>query len=79
MGAPVRTTFTGESAAREDGSVAELRRIESALPRGRYRFTVRVRDRAEATTATRTRDFEVREWGGGATLVQAMPYKSDGG
>ena len=72
---PVRTLFTGESAARDDGSVSELRRIESALPRGRYRFTVRVRDQLEGRVATRSRDFEVREWGGGATLVHAMPYK----
>jgi len=74
-GPPVRTLFTGESAAREDASVSELRRIESALPRGRYRFTVQVRNQLESTTTVRSRDFEVREWGGGATLVEAMPYK----
>lgn len=75
-GSPVRTLFTGEAVASEDGSVYELRRIESALPRGRYRFTVQVRDRIEGHVATRSRDFEVREWGGGATLVEAMPYKA---
>jgi hypothetical protein len=74
-GRAVRTVFSGESAAREDDSVAELRRIESALPRGRYRFTVSVRDRILGDVAERSRDFEVRDWGGGATLVEAQPYK----
>jgi hypothetical protein len=76
-GSPVRTLFSGESAARDDASVAELRRIESALPRGLYRFVVRVRDQGTGRVATRSRDFEVRDWGGGATLVHAMPYKAD--
>jgi hypothetical protein len=75
-GSPVRTLFTGDSSADDEGSVAELRRIESALPRGRYRFTVRVTDQLEGRVATRSRDFEVKEWGGGATLVEAMPYKA---
>jgi hypothetical protein len=75
-GRAVRTSFSGEAAADEDGTVAELRGIESALPRGEYRFTVQVQDRVSGSVATSTRDFEVREWGGGATLVQAMPYES---
>jgi hypothetical protein len=74
-GRPVRTTFSGESGAREDDSVAELRSIESALPRGHYRLSVDVRNRITGETASRSRDFEVREWGGGATLVEALPYK----
>jgi len=74
-GRPVQTTFSGESAAREDDSVAELRSIESALPRGHYRLSVNVRNRISGETASRSRDFEVREWGGGATLVEALPYK----
>lgn len=74
-GPPVRTTFSGESGAREDDSVAELRRIESALPRGRYELTVHVRNRLDGETAQRSRGFEVRHWGGGATLVEARPYK----
>ena len=74
-GRAVRTTFSGESSASEDGSAAELRRIESALPRGAYRFTVRVRDRIGGEVAVQSRDFEVRDWGGGATMVEAMPYK----
>lgn len=77
-GSPVRTVFSGDSAAREDGSVAEVRRIESALPRGHYRFTVSVRDRIGGEVATQSRDFEVRAWGGGATLIEALPYKDAG-
>ena len=77
-GQAVRTIFSGESAARQDGSMAVLRRIESALPRGRYRFMVSVRDRIGGEVATQTRDFEVRAWGGGATLVEALPYKAEG-
>ena len=74
----VSATFAGESTASEDGFLAELRRIESSLPRGAYRFTVSVRNRLGGEVVTRTRDFEVRAWGGGATLVEAMPYKADG-
>ena len=74
----VSAIFSGESAAREDGSVSELRRIQSALPRGAYRFTVSVTDRIGGEVATQARDFEVRGWGGGATMVEARPYKVDG-
>lgn len=76
VGTPVRTLFSGDSRARSDHSVSELRRIASALPRGQYRFSVQVRDQGRARVATRSRDFEVSDWGGGATLVEAMPYKS---
>lgn len=75
-GSPVRTSFSGQSTARDDGSMAELRRIESALPRGHYRMTVDVRDQVDGRTASRSRDFDVRDWGGGATLVEARPYKA---
>ena len=74
----VSAIFSGESAAREDGSVSELRRIQSALPKGEYRFTVVVRDRIGGEVATQSRDFEVQDWGGGATMVEARPYKVDG-
>jgi len=70
----VRTVFSGESAARSDGSVGELLRVESALPRGRYRLTVTVRDEVSGQIAARSRLVEVRGWGRGATLVHAMPY-----
>ena len=72
----VRTVFLGESAARADGSVAELRRVQSALDKGRYRFTVTVTDRVSGQTATRSRLVEVRGWRRGATMVPAMPYGS---
>jgi len=73
--APVRAIFSGDSTADDDGTSSELRRLESALPRGNYRLTVTVRDRVSGAVASSSRDFDVREWGGGATLVEAMPYK----
>ena len=69
----VRTLFSGESAARADGSVAELRQVQSALPKGRYRLTVSVRDMVSGQTAARTRLIQVRGWRSGTTLVPAMP------
>jgi hypothetical protein len=72
----VRTLFSGESAARPDGSVGELRRVESALPKGRYSLTVTVTDKVSGQSAARSRLVEVRGWGRGATLVPAMPYRS---
>ena len=69
----VRALFSGESAARADGSVGELRRVESALPKGRYRFTVTVRDQVSGQVAARTRLIQVRGWRSGTTLVLAMP------
>jgi hypothetical protein len=72
---PVRAIFSGDSMADDDGTSSELRRLESALPRGNYRLTVTVRDRVSGAVASSSRDFDVREWGGGATLVEAMPYK----
>lgn len=68
----VRTLFSGESAARADGSFGELRRVESALPKGRYRLTVAVRDKVSGQIATRSRVVEVRGWGRGATMVPAL-------
>jgi hypothetical protein len=72
----VSMLFSGESAARPDGSVGELRHVESALPRGRYRITVTVTDKLSGQTAARSRLVEVRGWGRGATLVPAMKYSS---
>ena len=74
-GRAVRTLFSGESAARPDGSVVELRRVESTLPKGRYRLTVTVTDKVSGQTAARSRLVEVRGWGRGATMVPAMPYR----
>ena len=70
---PVRTFFSGEAAPGAAGYVAELRRVESALPEGRYRLTVTVTDEITDRTATRSRLFEVDAWEAGATLVPALP------
>jgi len=70
---PVRALFSGESEASEDGSVAELRRVESALPKGRYRFTITVTDKISGQTAASSRLVQVRGWRSGTTMVQAMP------
>jgi hypothetical protein len=73
---PVRTFFAGESAPGAAGYVAELRRVESALPEGRYRLTVTVTDEIADRTATRSRLFQVRAWEAGATMVPALPRTS---
>jgi hypothetical protein len=69
----VRTTFSGRSSARPDASLAELRRVESALPEGRYRLTVTVRDETRGRVATSARVIDVRGWGEGTTMVPALP------
>jgi hypothetical protein len=72
-GAIARAVFRGEAVSERDGSLAELRRVESALPRGRYRLTVTVRDQLTQRTASQSRLIQVRGWGGGMTLVRALP------
>jgi len=72
-GSVVRAVFREESAATQDGTLAELRRVESALPRGRYQLTVTVRDEFTGRTASQSREIQVRGWGGGMTLVRALP------
>ena len=72
----VRARFSGESAADDDGSLAEFRRVESALPRGRYNLSVTVRDLVTGAEATSSRRVEVRGWERGATLVPALPRGS---
>ena len=69
----VSAFFRGTSTAGADGTLGELRRIESALPTGRYRLTVSVRDEAYGRVASRSRLIEVRGWGEGMTLVRALP------
>ena len=69
----VRALFSGESEADEDGSVAALRRVASALPKGRYLFTVTIRDLVSGQVAARSRTIDVRGWRSGTTLVPAMP------
>lgn len=72
-GGGVRTFFSGESSAGPDGSFGELRRVASALPKGRYRLTVTVRDEVSGQIAERSRVVHVRGWERGATLVLARP------
>lgn len=71
----VRTIFSGRSGAGPDGTVSELRRIESALPKGPYRLLVTVRDDETGETATQARRFHVRGWDSGTTLVPALPRR----
>lgn len=71
----VRTVFTGESRADDQGTLAELRRVESALEKGGYRLTVTVRDLTNGRTAASSQIVEVRGWGRGATLVPALPKR----
>ena len=77
-GDPVRTRFSGESAARAGASQNELRRVEASLANGRYRLTVAVTDDVSKATATRSRILRVTEGGRGATLVPALPSKRSG-
>ena len=70
----VRLTFAGESNARDDGTLAELRRVETTLARGSYRLTVTVTDRTTGETARRSRLFEVRGRDHEATMVPALPH-----
>lgn len=72
----VRTRFAGESAAAPDGTIGELRRVQSALPQGRYRLTVTVEDLVGGAVAQSSRLLQVRGWGRGTTLVPAMPRGS---
>jgi hypothetical protein len=69
----VRAVFSGEAAADTNGVVAELRRVQSALPRGRYRISVTVRDKVTGRVADSSRLVQVRGWGRGTTLVPSMP------
>ena len=74
-GSPVGTRFTGESATSPDGSLSEMRRVDTALERGRYRLTVTVTDDDSGKSAKRSRFFDVRGRGRGATLVPALPRR----
>lgn len=70
---PVRLRFTDISAAGADHTHADLRRVEASLDRGSYCITVTVRDARTGRSASRSRPFEVRGSGGGATMVPATP------
>jgi hypothetical protein len=58
-GDDVRTTFSGESTARPDATLPEIRRIEAPLRKGRYRLTVIVKDNDSGQTAKRSRIFRI--------------------
>ena len=72
-GRTVNTRFADESQAGDDGSLPQLRRVDSSLEEGRYRLTVTVTDEVTGDVARNHRDLQVREWGRGATLVPAHP------
>lgn len=69
---PVRLRFLGKSESGRERMQAELRRVETSLPRGRYRMTITITDLVNGRSASRTRAFEV---GGPAdvTMVPALP------
>lgn len=69
----VHTRFVDESRAGPDDALAELRRVDASLDRGRYRLTVTVTDETTGETARRARLFQVRGWGPGITMVPALP------
>jgi hypothetical protein len=73
---PVRARFAGESESDPFGTLGELRRVESALERGRYRITVTVRDLTDDREASRSRVVEVTGWRRGTTMVRALPKRS---
>ncbi|MBM4184134.1 MAG: hypothetical protein FJ207_07875 [Gemmatimonadetes bacterium] len=75
----VGARFSGESQAGPDGTLAELRRVESSLPVGRYRVSVTVTDRATGRVASSTRPIEVRGWSGGMTMLPAMTRVREAG
>lgn len=72
-GDPVRLRFSGESTARPDGSLQELRHVDASVARGLHRITVTVTDQKTGQTASRSRLLQVREPGRGATMVAALP------
>lgn len=70
---PVRTRFTGESNPERDGAVREIRHMDVSRGIGHHRLTVTVTNEETGETATRSRTFQVRGSGPGATLVAALP------
>lgn len=74
----VRIRFSGESNAFSGRSQDELRHVDASLARGRYRLTVTVTDQKTDQSATRSRLFQVRGSGRGATMVRALPAKRMG-
>jgi hypothetical protein len=67
----IHLQFAGESAATADGTLPELRRVETSLAKGSYRITVTIEDLKTGKTASRSRTFEIRSSWRGATMVPA--------
>jgi hypothetical protein len=72
-GGIVRTRFDGKAASGSDGSLGELRRLDTSLSKGYYRLTVTVTDQETGEVATRSRPFQVRGGSRRATMVPALP------
>jgi hypothetical protein len=71
---PVRLRFTDVAALMPDGTLPELRRVETSLPRGNYRITVHVTDPVTGVVAKASRAFTVSGWNRGSTMVAALPH-----
>ena len=71
QGDPATVRFQG--VAPRGAFVQELRRIDTALPRGKHRLTVVVTDLISGATASRSRTFTVRGTTRQATMVPALP------
>jgi len=69
---PIRLRFAGESSAAADGALPELRRMGTSFAKGSYRITVTIEDLTTGKSASRSRTFEVRNSGRGATMVPAV-------
>ena len=72
-GGVVRARFDGTAASTPQGSLGELRRVDTSLPKGHYRLTVVVTDVETGEMARRSRPFQVRGGSGRATMVPALP------
>jgi hypothetical protein len=70
---PVQLRFAAESRAGSDHVHSELRHVEASLGRGRYRLTATIIDHVTGRSASRSRTFDVRRDGVGATMVPALP------
>lgn len=72
-GGTVRARFDGTAESAPDGTLGELRRLDTSLGKGHYRLTVTVTDAETGETATRARPFQVRGGSRRATMVPALP------
>jgi len=71
----MRLRFEGEAASTRNGTLVELRRIDTAVREGRYRLTIAVRDEETGHVTRQSRLFRVRGPQGGATMVPARPLR----